>query len=80
MKRVYVCRDESKNKVYIIEDDQQTLFTFTPSFTIRYGRTHKWLRSKLVPCASLSDKKKKIAELDRLRKRHGYCLEQKEDV
>lgn len=80
MKRVYVCKTGSKNRVYIIEDDQQTLFTLTPSFTIRYGRTHKWLRSKLVPCDSLSDKEKKIAELDRLRKQHGYNLEQKEDV
>jgi len=80
MKRVYVCKTESRNRVYIIEDDQQTLFTLTPSFTIRYGRTHKWLRSKLVPCNSLSDKEKKIAEIDRLRKRHGYSLEQKEEA
>jgi len=80
MKRVYVCKTGSKNRVYIIEDDQQTLFTYSPSFTIRYGRTHKWLRSRLVPCDSLSDKKKKIAEIDRLRKQHGYSLEQKEEA
>jgi len=80
MKRVYVCRDESKNKVYIIEDDQKTLFTHSPSFTIRYGRTHKWLRSKLISCDSLSDKEKKIAEIDKKRKLHGYSLEQKEEA
>lgn len=48
MKRVYVCKTGSKNRVYIIEDDQQTLFAHSPSFTIRYGRTHKWLQSRLI--------------------------------
>jgi len=80
MKRVYVCKTGSKNRVYIIEDDQQTLFAHSPSFTIRYGRTHKWLRSRLITCDSLSDKEKKIAEIDKLRRRHGYSLEQKEEV
>jgi len=80
MKRVYVCKTGSKNRVYIIEDDQQTLFEHSPSFTIRFGRTHKWLRSQLITCDSLSDKEKKIAEIDKLRKRHGYSLEHKEDI
>ena len=75
MKRVYVCKTGSKNRVYIIEDDQQMLFAHSPSFTIRYGKTYKWLRSKLVFCESLADKEKKIAEIDNLRKRHGYSLD-----
>ena len=76
MKRIYVCRSELKDRVYVIEDVQMTLFNEEYAFTVHFGRRHKWERSKLIRCKSLSDKQKKIAEIDRKRRRHGYSLEE----
>jgi len=75
MKRVYVYQSEIKDRVYVIEDTQMTLFNEEYAFTIHYGRRHKWERKKLICCDSLSDKIKKIVEIDRKRKRHGYKIE-----
>ena len=75
MKKVYVCSEEKKDKVYVIEDTQVTLFDERDSFTIHFGRRNKWLNRKYICCNSLSEKEKKIAEIDKKRKRHGYRLE-----
>jgi hypothetical protein len=75
MKKVYVCSEEKKDRVYVIEDIQMTLFDEPHSFTIHFGRRNKWLNRKHICCNSLSDKEKKIAEIDRKRKRHGYKIE-----
>jgi len=74
MKRVYVCRDESKDRVYVIEDTQLNLFDEPHSFTIHFGRRNRWLNRKHVHCKSLADREKKIEQIDRKRKRHGYDL------
>jgi len=75
MKKVYVCSEEKKDRVYVIEDIQMTLFDEPHSFTIHFGRRNKWLNRKHIFCNSLSDKEKKIAEIDRKRIRHGYIIE-----
>jgi len=80
MKRVYVCCEKKKDRVYVIEDAQISLFDEPYSFTIHFGRRNKWLNRKHICCVSLSDKEKKIAKIDQLRKRHGYSLERKEDI
>ena len=80
MKRIYVCRSELKDRVYVIEDAQMTLFNEEYAFTVHFGRRYTWVRSKLIRCESLADKEKKIAEIDRKRRRHGYSLEQKEEL
>ena len=76
MRRIYVCRTEKKDRIYIVEDDQQALFPEEYFFTVLFGRYNSWLRKKYVHCDSLSDKEKKIREIDRTRKNHGYHIEQ----
>jgi len=80
MKRIYVCCEKKKDRVYVLEDAQLTLFDEPHSFTVHFGRRNKWLNRKHICCESLADKQKKIAQIDRLRKQHGYSLEQKEDA
>ena len=74
MRRVYVCRTEKKDRIYIIEDDQQGLFPEEFFFTVLFGRRKSWLRRKHIHCDSLSDKEKKIAEIERKRRSQGYHL------
>jgi len=76
MRRVYVCRTEKKDRIYIVEDCQQPLFVEEYFITVLYGRHNLWLRKKHIHCDSLSDKEKKIDEIDRTRKNHGYRLEE----
>jgi len=80
MRRVYVYCEEKKDRVYVIEDTQMTLFDEPHSFTIHFGRRNKWLNRKHICCETFVEKEKKIAKLDKLRKRHGYSLEQREEA
>jgi hypothetical protein len=67
---------DKKDRIYIVEDDQQPLFTEKYFLTVIYGRRNSWLRRKHIHCDSFSDKEKKISEIDRTRKNHGYQLEE----
>jgi len=74
MKRIYRCQVGTKDRVYVIEDTQRTLFDEAYSFTIRFGRRKRWLRRKHVHCKSLADREKKIEQIEKKRRRHGYNL------
>jgi len=76
MKRVYRCRTGTKDRIYVIEDRQRTLFDEPYSFTIHFGRKNKWLNRKHIHCDSLADKEKKIERIEKKRRRHGYSKDE----